>query len=231
MPWLGFFDKWAQADVLILLDDVQFPKTGGVWTNRSQILEQGKPAWLTVPINRTYSGVVNINQIQVSPDESWKRKMITRLSHCYGKHPFFTEVSPTIFTMIESADPLLSRFNVSTILHIGRKLGLITDQVVLSSDLKHEGSGTDLLCSLTLSVGADIYLAGGGATGYQKDSLFEAYGIYLKYQNFISPGHPQIGSSEFIPGLSIIDSLMNIGFKSLGYLLNHRTEEFEGPKG
>jgi len=225
LPWLGFFDKWAKSDILILLDDVQFPKTGGVWTNRSRIVEQGKPAWLTVPINRTYSGVVNINQIQVSPDNSWKKKMISRLSHTYGKHPFFTQVSPMIFSSIELADSLLSPFNVSTILSIGEELGLSTNQVVLSSALKHEGNGTELLCSLTSSIGADTYFAGGGATGYQEDSLFEEHGIHLKYQNFVPPTHSQVGLKEFVPGLSVIDALMNIGFEGSRKLLGINSQQ------
>ena len=29
LPWLGWFDKLARADVMVLLDDVQFPKKGG----------------------------------------------------------------------------------------------------------------------------------------------------------------------------------------------------------
>jgi len=168
---------------------------------------------------------VNINQIQVSPDNSWKKKMTSRLSHAYGKHPFFTQVSPMIFSSIELADSLLSPFNVSTLLNIGQKLGLSTDQVVLSSDLKHEGSGTDLLCSLTVSIGADTYLAGGGATGYQKDSLFEEHGIHLKYQDFVPPTHSQIGPKEFVPGLSIIDALLNIGFEGSRKLLGINSDQ------
>jgi len=33
-PWLGYFDKIRQADVFVMLDSVQFQKTGGTWSNR-----------------------------------------------------------------------------------------------------------------------------------------------------------------------------------------------------
>ena len=31
-PWLGYFDKTVRADIFVLLDDVQYQKTGGNWT-------------------------------------------------------------------------------------------------------------------------------------------------------------------------------------------------------
>ena len=39
LPWLGWFAKAARADVLVLLDDVQFEKGG--WTNRVEVRTAG----------------------------------------------------------------------------------------------------------------------------------------------------------------------------------------------
>ena len=44
LPWLGYFDKVARADVFVLLDDAQFQKMRGTWTNRVQLLVGGEPA-------------------------------------------------------------------------------------------------------------------------------------------------------------------------------------------
>ena len=63
-PWLGFFDKIARADVFCLLDNVQFPKTGGTWINRVQLWINGKAAWATAPVDRSYSGVRRIREMQ-----------------------------------------------------------------------------------------------------------------------------------------------------------------------
>ncbi len=37
-PWLGYFDKIARCDHFVLLDHVQFQKTGGVWSNRVRMM-------------------------------------------------------------------------------------------------------------------------------------------------------------------------------------------------
>jgi hypothetical protein len=53
LPWLGFFDKLARADVFVLLNSVQFPRTSkGTWINRVKLLVGGEARWATVPIVR-----------------------------------------------------------------------------------------------------------------------------------------------------------------------------------
>ena len=42
LPWLGYFDKLARADVFVLLDDAQFPKKQGNATNRVRLLVGGR---------------------------------------------------------------------------------------------------------------------------------------------------------------------------------------------
>ena len=48
LPWLGFFNKADQADLLVLLDVVQYRKD--YFQNRNRILNQHGPIWLTVPV-------------------------------------------------------------------------------------------------------------------------------------------------------------------------------------
>ena len=62
LPWLGWWDKLVRADRLVLLDDVQFPKKGGTWMNRVRMLVNGEPAWVTVPLDRSYHGVAPVRE-------------------------------------------------------------------------------------------------------------------------------------------------------------------------
>ena len=80
LPWLGYFDKLARADVFVLLDDAQFPKKGGTWVNRARLLVSGRPDWVTVPVDRSYHGTRTIIEMQIDDARPWRRKLIGRSS-------------------------------------------------------------------------------------------------------------------------------------------------------
>ena len=85
-PWLGYFDKIARADVFCLLDHVQFPKKGGTYINRVQVLVQGAAAYVTVPVERNYSGVLPINQMKIREQEPWREKILRTLQEKWRQH-------------------------------------------------------------------------------------------------------------------------------------------------
>src|SRR5258708_12748915 len=48
MPWLGYFDRMARADLFVLLDHVQFERRN--YQNRALIRLEDEARWLTVPV-------------------------------------------------------------------------------------------------------------------------------------------------------------------------------------
>jgi hypothetical protein len=62
-------------------------------------------------------------------------------------------------------------------------------------------------------------MCGGGASGYLEDKAFAVVGVELRYQSFAHPIYTQHGEREFIPGLSVVDALMNLGFDGVSQLL------------
>ena len=74
-PWLGYFNKIARADVFILHDNVQFPKTGGTWMNRVRILVNGGPSWLTMPVRRNHHGVQDRKSTRLNSSHSQQSRM------------------------------------------------------------------------------------------------------------------------------------------------------------
>ncbi|MGB4101382.1 MAG: WbqC family protein [Alphaproteobacteria bacterium] len=224
-PWLGYFDKIRRADCFIFLDDAQFPKTGGVWSNRVKILQQGKARWLTAPIDRAYSGVRLIHEMRFSAAEDWRAKTVKTLHAAYGRATYFAATMALISPLIDGSDNDLAAYNMRAITTLAAALGLETRTLEKSSTLDCAASGTERLIALTRAVGGDAYLCGGGAEGYQEDALFAVAGVELVYQNFRCQPYPQSGAVEFVPGLSIIDALMHGGQDAVATWLRREAVE------
>ncbi len=213
-PWLGYFDKIIRADVFILLDHVQFSKKGGTWCNRVKIVQQGQAKWLTVPVDRAYHGTRTIRDMSFNRNIFWQRKLLQAIRINYGKAPYFNDVFPVLAECIQCSTDSLAEYNIVAIQRLLTCLGLDCQKLVISSTLSVEGQATDLLVALVQKMEGTAYLCGGGAEGYQEDEKFAEAGLQLAYQRFEHPVYPQYNTKEFIPGLSIIDYLMNCGFDS-----------------
>ena len=213
-PWLGFFDKIIRSDIFVILDNVQFPKKGGYWANRVKIIISGKPEWLTMPIVRSYSGFRKINEMEIDNSKSWNEKTLKTIDVNYKKAPHYSDIFPELINLLESPGTDLTEFNIKIINHFCNILNIDTSHFVKASALNTEGHSTDLLLSIIRALNADAYMYGGGASGYQENDKFEAAGIKLIAQNFKQPEYPQVNTKEFVPGLSIIDVLMNCGLDS-----------------
>lgn len=218
-PWLGYFDKIRRADTFIMLDDVQFPKTGGAWTNRVKILHQGKSCWFTAPIDRSYSGVRSINTMQFSPTD-WRISLRDKLRNAYKDAAYFRVSMPLIESLLMYTAPHIAAYNSHNVRMLCEVLGLNNTIFHLSSTLAVHTASTERLITLTQQVGGTHYLAGGGAEGYQDDSAFAAAGLTLLYQNFAPTPYPQHIADGFVAGLSIIDALMHLGVEGTTSLIH-----------
>lgn len=219
LPWLGYFDKIARSDVFVFLDDVQFPKTGGLWSNRVKMRVAGEARWITAPIHRTFHGFALTNEIRLNDEKPWRKKLLKTLNANYAKAPYYNETMDWLKPLILLPESNLANYNMLVIRTIAERIGLRHDHLVTSSSLGASGQATELLIDLTKRVGGDCYLCGGGAQGYLDDQAFMAAGVELCYQSFDQPIYIQHGGREFAPGLSILDALVNIGPRDVRELL------------
>lgn len=217
-PWLGYFDKLARADVFVLLDDAQFPKKGGTWINRVRLLVDEEPAWVTAPVDRSYHGVRQIREMRIDEQRPWRRKLLATIQTSYGRAPHKDEVMPLLSELIENPTDRLADYNRTSITALADGLGLTTE-FVLSSSLGTSGRATERLIELVKAVGGSSYLSGGGAGGYQEDERFSEAGIELVEQRFEPATYPQLARDP-VPGLSVIDALLNCGFEGTRRLLD-----------
>lgn len=212
-PWLGYFDKIVRADVFVVLDHVQFPKSEGNWSNRVRLAVNGQPAWVTMPVVRDYEGFRRIDEMRIDNRAPWRRKLVQLLRTNYGKAAAFKDVFPAVESWIENPTDLLAEYNLAAITAICERLGLRSSHLVRSSALEVTGTKTDLLVNIVKAAGGTTYLSGDGSAGYQEDEAFAAAGIELVYQRFVHPVYPQRGVPEFLPGLSILDAICHCGFE------------------
>ena len=71
----------------------------------------------------------------------------------------------------------------------------------------------NLVIQLLSRIGAEKYVSGVGAAAYQKETAFAQAGIDLEYSKFRHPEYLQEHTEKFIPGLSCLDLLFNLGIR------------------
>ncbi len=212
-PWLGYFEKIVRCDRFVFLDIVQYPKTGGTWMNRVKLLINGEARWITAPIVRNYHGFRSVTEMEFQESENWRENILKTIETNYRRAPFFNEVCQDIEPLVLNPEINISDYNIKAIISIADRLSIPPEKFSKSSELDHKGSSNELLASLTLALGADTYMCGGGADGYQDEAVFNSLSVSLLYQNFQHPKYEQIAVRDFVPGLSIIDAAMNLGWK------------------
>lgn len=221
LPWIGYFNKIYRSDVFILLDDVQYPKSGGssVWTNRNLILKNGNSSWATIPIFRGFSGLKNINEIRFAKNINWKQSYLDLIRSCYAKSRYFSYTYEFLKDSLNYDTEFLCELNIHLIKSVLRELGISKKSLFTSSSLIKNGKSNDLLCSLIKSVNGDSYICGAGSFGYLDPKIFQDHNIELIYQNYTELKYQQLDHKDFKSGLSIVDALMNCGVKKTKQLV------------
>ena len=91
-------------------------------------------------------------------------------------------------------------------------------EIIKESELNINGASSERLVNICKNIGAETYVSGIGGLNYITEELFVKNSISLEYQNFIHPIYKQNLSNNFIPNLSVIDILSNVGTKALSML-------------
>lgn len=209
LPWLGLFAKIFRADLCIWLDDVQYARRS--WINRVRISSpQGGAVWLTAPIRAKGNYHAPISEIRLQSPEGWTGKHLETLRHVYGKAPHYSVVMDVLAPVYGNCPDRLVDFNLELLEAIS---GLMRRKArgVRAGSMTVEGSGSARLAALCQAVGANLYLAGDGADGYEIVEEYQRRGIDYCRLGFEHPVYPQVRGETFTPGLSILDALFNIG--------------------
>ena len=208
-PWLGYFNKITKSDIFIFLDSVQYPKSSS-WGNRVKFLIAGEAKWVTIPLNRQFTGTKKINDMQFDQEFNWRSKIIKNISFNYKNHPYFKTYEGLIYDLTNFRSNNLSEFNINLIKRLIKILDINNTKFYKSSSFNLDSSSNQLLVELINKVGGNIYLSGGGDSSYLNQSYFLKNKIFVKKQNYYHPIYEQYKNKSFEKGLSIFDAIFNV---------------------
>lgn len=215
LPYPGFFHKVSHSDVLIVQDVTKFDER---FSNRNKIISSTEWTWLTVPIKKNHKDYL-LKDVQIFNDLKWNKIHRKKLESAYNKSNFFNKYKTDLNLILEQKWEMLLELNMAIIKKIFDWLKIKT-KIIYESELGIEGEATNRLINICKVVNADVYLSGDMGHDYLNEELFKQNEIELKYQNYTPKQYDQILSREFIPNLSIIDMLSNIGHEEVRKILN-----------
>ena len=170
-PYLGFFKKMDESDIFVILDDVQYKKNN--FQNRNRFLNRNEiEEWFSVQIEKGSSKRL-INEIKVSSDHRWQRKVIKQLYMNFKKD----------YSFIYEGKSLLLDINMASINHFKNLLG-IEAEIIMASDILTQTSKTDLLVEICKEVGASSYISGCGGKDYLELNKFTENSISVEFLNY-----------------------------------------------
>ena len=104
------------------------------------MLVNGLPAWVTVPVDRSYHGVRTIGEMRIDESSPWRPKMLKTIQASYGKAPHFERVFPRLSELIENPTDDLAAYNAVAIRGLASDLALDPEKLVPPQSLGSRGA-------------------------------------------------------------------------------------------
>ncbi len=215
-PYPGFFRKTELSDLMVLLDQVQFPRKT-TWITRNRFKNDRGVLWVTVPVFKKHLGLQSIDEVRINYGSRWDRKFLLSLQSAYRHAPYFSRHLPFLEELLSSRCERVLDLNLKIIQYLADCLQIRTP-MRLQSDLRASGKGDELLVDVCRRAGADTYLAQREVQKFIDGRRFEAAGIGLRFFTAPFPVYPQLWG-EFLFNLSAFDLLFNCGPKARDILI------------
>jgi hypothetical protein len=206
-PWVGFLQLINASDTYVIYDDVPFSK--GSFTNRIQIKTASGKKWLTIPVGRQANK--DINQIALSPDPEWTKKIQSQFSSNYSRTPYFDDAMSILVEVIEGAHQSLGDLACASTMRLLDYLQIRDEiKVVDIRELSTSGNGSERVLEVAKSLGAEVYLSAMGGKNYLKHNEFDRENIEVRYADYQIDEWPQLHGA-FDPFVSSLDLIAHCG--------------------
>lgn len=204
-PYIGYFQLINAVDKFVFYDDVNYIKGG--WINRNKLFLAGAVRYITVPLVGA-SPFEKINSTRVKIEEAWINSMLSSVAQSYCKAPFYKPVSRILETVLASNNGCLADIARNSIITTADYLKLSTEFVSTSSVYGNNHlKGFERVVDICRIEKADEYWNLPGGRSLYSDVYFKENSIDLKFVDVQITLYQQ-NSTEFNPGLSILDVLM-----------------------
>ena len=173
VPYAGYFRLFAAADVVALLDCVQFPRRG--WVHRNQLPDAGgQPRWLTLPLAKAPQ-TAHIAEMTLATDAA------ARLAEAMRRFPSLAMNQPLRGAVADAGGTLVP--------YLERTLGVACEtlglpfRTIRTSSLSIDPGlrAEDRILAIAERLGAATYLNLAGGRDLYDSEHFAARGITLRF--------------------------------------------------
>ncbi len=214
-PWLGQLNQALLADAFVFYSDVQFARG---FTNRVQLLIDGKQEFITVPT--VGSKRSNINELTLDSSQPWKERHLAKLKHSLGKSPFFDIVIKVFDDVTSSSSKNLAELSSASVRRLCEEI--FPDNCPFfydSRNFSRQSKSTQSLVDICKELGATHYLTGHGAKNYINANLFAREGIELEYISYQINPYSQDEGKHITSYVSALDAIARMGPRKAHLLL------------
>ena len=187
-PSIGYFQQLLQHKKVCFSPELPFKRS--TFRNRMMVAGPAGPLTLSIPVVGGRSIQLSYSQVMIDHRSNWQRDHFRTLASVYGRSPFFFHYRPELEALFEEAHPTLFSWNLACLLWvIGKMKRKENIQFVEHCPPLENSPGT---IDLT-----DFF--------HPKNSHTADKGPF--------PTYPQVfgDRSGFLPNLSILDLLFNLG--------------------
>ncbi len=222
LPWLGYIQRIALSDIHVIFDHVQFEKNS--FSNRNKIRTKDGSLMLTIPLKtKGLFGNLSINSIEIAND-NWRVKHFKSLQIAYSKAKYFKLYEPLLYDFYTISNSHLIDFIIPMNKWMMKEVNIETI-ILRSSEMKSEGTKSDLVLNICKSLKATTYLSGPNGRDYLNITSFVDAGIKVVFHDYIHPIYPQ-AYEGFVPYMTFLDLLLNHGQESINYLKSNNEKYF-----
>ncbi len=183
-PPVEFFRHWVQGEDVCIEAHEHYNKRS--YRNRYDIPGPNGILSLVIPLKKGKNKQMPIRDVQISFDVSWPDKHRQAIRSAYGRAPYYEEYNDVINGLFEDISPYLFEFNLKVLKTICKLLG-IPDDIAFTPYFIRDSD--------------DHFL-----------NMKDRIGPKNRNSSDIPP-YEQVFTDRFgfIPGLSILDVLFNLG--------------------